>query len=177
MKDSEHSSDDLSSGVFSSCNSWTETNLEWLASLNQPCSYCFEGEMTGSYITMLYALWPLFLLLFIALMLRCWHLDRERAGRVSEDSRTPACQSRPCCYRNKSSGKRWFVTRLKTDFSVSWKQKSEHDADFCWVFPEKGSKVPAQVFFSLLKFRNIYLQNKVEWSGNTQINYLSIIHS
>ncbi|KAM9336951.1 mitogen-activated protein kinase kinase kinase 14 [Symphorus nematophorus] len=42
-KDSDHSSDDLSSGVFSSCNSHTDGHLEWLASANQPYSYCFEG--------------------------------------------------------------------------------------------------------------------------------------
>ncbi|XP_056221345.1 uncharacterized protein LOC130161966 [Seriola aureovittata] len=42
-KDSDHSSDDLSSGVFSSCNSQTDRHLEWLASANQPSSYCFEG--------------------------------------------------------------------------------------------------------------------------------------
>ncbi|XP_071318288.1 mitogen-activated protein kinase kinase kinase 14 isoform X2 [Trachinotus anak] len=42
-KESEHSSDDLSSGVFSSCNSQTDGHLEWLASANQPSSYCFEG--------------------------------------------------------------------------------------------------------------------------------------
>ncbi|XP_040885315.1 uncharacterized protein LOC121175568 [Toxotes jaculatrix] len=42
-KDSDHSSDDLSSGVFSSCNSETDGHLEWLASANQPSSYCFEG--------------------------------------------------------------------------------------------------------------------------------------
>ncbi|XP_034716508.1 uncharacterized protein LOC117937009 [Etheostoma cragini] len=42
-KDSDHSSDDLSSGVFSSCNSQTDGNLEWLASANQPSSYRFEG--------------------------------------------------------------------------------------------------------------------------------------
>ncbi|XP_026170942.1 uncharacterized protein map3k14b isoform X2 [Mastacembelus armatus] len=42
-KDSEHSSDDLSSGVFSSCNSHTDGQLEWLASANKPSSHCFEG--------------------------------------------------------------------------------------------------------------------------------------
>ncbi|XP_051273338.1 mitogen-activated protein kinase kinase kinase 14 isoform X1 [Dicentrarchus labrax] len=42
-RDSDHSSDDLSSGVFSSCNSQTDGHLEWLASANQPSSYCFEG--------------------------------------------------------------------------------------------------------------------------------------
>ncbi|KAK1881393.1 Mitogen-activated protein kinase kinase kinase 14 [Dissostichus eleginoides] len=42
-KDSDHSSDDLSSGVFSSCNSQTDGHLEWLASDNQPSSCCFEG--------------------------------------------------------------------------------------------------------------------------------------
>ncbi|XP_070783542.1 mitogen-activated protein kinase kinase kinase 14 [Enoplosus armatus] len=42
-EDSDHSSDDLSSGVFSSCNSQTDGHLEWLASANQSSSYCFEG--------------------------------------------------------------------------------------------------------------------------------------
>ncbi|XP_044035385.1 mitogen-activated protein kinase kinase kinase 14 isoform X2 [Siniperca chuatsi] len=42
-KDSDHSSDDLSSGVFSSCNSQTDGHLELLALANQPSSYCFEG--------------------------------------------------------------------------------------------------------------------------------------
>ncbi|XP_074519906.1 mitogen-activated protein kinase kinase kinase 14 [Halichoeres trimaculatus] len=42
-KDSDHSSDDLSSGVFSSCNSQTDGHLEWLASANQPSSHCFDG--------------------------------------------------------------------------------------------------------------------------------------
>ncbi|XP_026206423.1 uncharacterized protein LOC113155902 isoform X2 [Anabas testudineus] len=42
-KDSDHSSDDLSSGVFSSCNSHSDRQLEWSASANQPSSYCFEG--------------------------------------------------------------------------------------------------------------------------------------
>ncbi|XP_041671927.1 uncharacterized protein LOC121528505 [Cheilinus undulatus] len=42
-KDSDHSSDDLSSGVFSSCNSQTGGHLEWLASANQPSSHCFDG--------------------------------------------------------------------------------------------------------------------------------------
>ncbi|XP_008296484.1 mitogen-activated protein kinase kinase kinase 14-like [Stegastes partitus] len=42
-KDSDHSSDDLSSGVFSSCNSQTDGHLEWVASANQPSLYCFEG--------------------------------------------------------------------------------------------------------------------------------------
>ncbi|XP_051795916.1 microtubule-associated serine/threonine-protein kinase 4-like [Acanthochromis polyacanthus] len=42
-KDSDRSSDDLSSGVFSSCNSQTDAHLEWSASANQPSSYCSEG--------------------------------------------------------------------------------------------------------------------------------------
>ncbi|KAM9425811.1 mitogen-activated protein kinase kinase kinase 14 [Pholidichthys leucotaenia] len=42
-KDSDHSSDDLSSGVFSSCNSRRDRHLEWLALANQPSSFCFEG--------------------------------------------------------------------------------------------------------------------------------------
>ncbi|KAM3592702.1 uncharacterized protein V6R79_023785 [Siganus canaliculatus] len=43
-KDSDRSSDDLSSGVFSSCNSQTDGQLtEWAVSANQPSSYCFEG--------------------------------------------------------------------------------------------------------------------------------------
>ncbi|XP_031698778.1 mitogen-activated protein kinase kinase kinase 14 [Anarrhichthys ocellatus] len=42
-KESDHSSDDLSSGVFSSCNSQADGHLEWLASANQSSSYCFEG--------------------------------------------------------------------------------------------------------------------------------------
>lgn len=46
-QDSDHSSDDLSSGVFSSCNSHTDGRLEWLASANQPSSYCFEGKEAG----------------------------------------------------------------------------------------------------------------------------------
>ncbi|XP_029954671.1 mitogen-activated protein kinase kinase kinase 14 [Salarias fasciatus] len=41
--DSDRSSDDLSSGVFSSCNSQTDARVEWTASTNQPSSYCFEG--------------------------------------------------------------------------------------------------------------------------------------
>ncbi|XP_047464070.1 uncharacterized protein LOC125021920 isoform X2 [Mugil cephalus] len=40
---SDHSSDDLSSGVFSSCNSQADGHLEWLASGSQPSSFCFEG--------------------------------------------------------------------------------------------------------------------------------------
>jgi len=43
-QESDHSSDDLSSGVFSSSNSHTDGHIEWLASDNQPSSYCFEGE-------------------------------------------------------------------------------------------------------------------------------------
>ncbi|KAF7665095.1 hypothetical protein LDENG_00155310 [Lucifuga dentata] len=42
-QDSDHWSDDLSSGVFSSCNSQTDGHLEWLDSANQPLSHCFEG--------------------------------------------------------------------------------------------------------------------------------------
>ncbi|XP_041829425.1 uncharacterized protein LOC121632225 isoform X2 [Melanotaenia boesemani] len=42
-KDSDHSSDDLSSGVFSSCNSHSEGHLEWLASAHRPSSCSFEG--------------------------------------------------------------------------------------------------------------------------------------
>ncbi|KAF0025859.1 hypothetical protein F2P81_022740 [Scophthalmus maximus] len=42
-QDSDHSSDDLSSGVFSSCNSRSDGRLEWSASANQPHSYRFEG--------------------------------------------------------------------------------------------------------------------------------------
>ncbi|AWP18126.1 putative mitogen-activated protein kinase kinase kinase 14-like [Scophthalmus maximus] len=42
-KDSDHSSDDLSSGVFSSCNTRSDGRLEWSASANQPHSYRFEG--------------------------------------------------------------------------------------------------------------------------------------
>ncbi|XP_035764777.1 uncharacterized protein LOC102782642 [Neolamprologus brichardi] len=42
-KDSDHSSDDLSSGIFSSCNSQTDACLEWLALANRPSSQCFEG--------------------------------------------------------------------------------------------------------------------------------------
>lgn len=41
--DTDHSSDDLSSGVFSSCNSQADGHLEWTASPHQPSSYCFEG--------------------------------------------------------------------------------------------------------------------------------------
>lgn len=46
-KDSDHSSDDLSSGVFSSYNSQIDGHLEWLVSANQPSSYCFEGKIAG----------------------------------------------------------------------------------------------------------------------------------
>ncbi|XP_037610447.1 uncharacterized protein LOC119479189 isoform X1 [Sebastes umbrosus] len=42
-KESDHSSDDLSSGVFSSCNSQTDGHMEWLTSANQHSSHCFEG--------------------------------------------------------------------------------------------------------------------------------------
>ncbi|KAK7919442.1 hypothetical protein WMY93_010726 [Mugilogobius chulae] len=41
--DSDHSSDDLSSGVFSSCNSQTDGYLQWTDSPHQPSLYCFEG--------------------------------------------------------------------------------------------------------------------------------------
>ncbi|XP_072312576.1 mitogen-activated protein kinase kinase kinase 14 isoform X2 [Eucyclogobius newberryi] len=41
--DSDHSSDDLSSGVFSSCNSQTDGYLQWTALPHLPSSYCFEG--------------------------------------------------------------------------------------------------------------------------------------
>lgn len=41
--DSDRSSDDLSSGVFSSCNSQADGYLEWTTSPHQPFSYCFEG--------------------------------------------------------------------------------------------------------------------------------------
>ncbi|XP_055005824.1 mitogen-activated protein kinase kinase kinase 14 isoform X2 [Boleophthalmus pectinirostris] len=41
--DSDRSSDDLSSGVFSSCNSQADGYLQWTASPHQPSSYCFEG--------------------------------------------------------------------------------------------------------------------------------------
>ncbi|XP_061564713.1 STE20-like serine/threonine-protein kinase isoform X2 [Cololabis saira] len=44
-KDSEYSSDDLSSGVFSSCNSHAGGHLEWLAPANQPSSCCFDGPV------------------------------------------------------------------------------------------------------------------------------------
>lgn len=49
LKDSDHSSDDLSSGVFSSSNSHTDGHLEWLASANQPSSFCSEGATAGMY--------------------------------------------------------------------------------------------------------------------------------
>ncbi|XP_058476595.1 serine/threonine-protein kinase pakF [Solea solea] len=42
-KDSDHSSDDLSSGVFSSCNSQTGGHLEWMAAENKPHLHCFQG--------------------------------------------------------------------------------------------------------------------------------------
>lgn len=45
-QDSEHSSDDLSSGVFSSCNSQTGGHLQWLVE-NQLPSHCFDGMMAG----------------------------------------------------------------------------------------------------------------------------------
>ncbi|XP_065805721.1 mitogen-activated protein kinase kinase kinase 14 isoform X1 [Labrus bergylta] len=41
--DKDHSSDDLSSGVFSSCNSQTDGHMEWLASANQAPTHCFDG--------------------------------------------------------------------------------------------------------------------------------------
>ncbi|XP_013870279.1 mitogen-activated protein kinase kinase kinase 14 [Austrofundulus limnaeus] len=41
--DSDHSSDDLSSGVFSSCNSQSGAHLEWTVSANQTPSHCLEG--------------------------------------------------------------------------------------------------------------------------------------
>lgn len=44
LKDSEHSSDDLSSGVFSSCNSRTDSAADRLLSANQPSLYCSSGE-------------------------------------------------------------------------------------------------------------------------------------
>lgn len=44
VKDSDHSSDDLSSGVFSSCNSQTDGHVEWTASANQPSSLSLEGR-------------------------------------------------------------------------------------------------------------------------------------
>uniref|UniRef100_H3D2S3 Protein kinase domain-containing protein n=1 Tax=Tetraodon nigroviridis TaxID=99883 RepID=H3D2S3_TETNG len=40
IQDSEHSSDDLSSGVFSSCNSRTDSAADRLLSANQPSLYC-----------------------------------------------------------------------------------------------------------------------------------------
>uniref|UniRef100_A0A668AK81 Mitogen-activated protein kinase kinase kinase 14b n=1 Tax=Myripristis murdjan TaxID=586833 RepID=A0A668AK81_9TELE len=46
-KDSDRSSDDLSSGVFSSYNSQIDGHLEWLVSANQPSSYCLEGKIAG----------------------------------------------------------------------------------------------------------------------------------
>nr|XP_033466512.1 uncharacterized protein LOC117246698 isoform X1 [Epinephelus lanceolatus]XP_033466513.1 uncharacterized protein LOC117246698 isoform X1 [Epinephelus lanceolatus] len=58
-KDSDHSSDDLSSGVFSSCNSRTDGHLEWLASASQPSSCCFEGKTAGR-ITQLHVVRLLF---------------------------------------------------------------------------------------------------------------------
>ncbi|XP_047232460.1 mitogen-activated protein kinase kinase kinase 14 isoform X2 [Girardinichthys multiradiatus] len=42
-EDSEHSSDDLSSGVFSSCNSHSDGPLVWIPSAEQRSSCCFEG--------------------------------------------------------------------------------------------------------------------------------------
>ncbi|XP_038130164.1 mitogen-activated protein kinase kinase kinase 14-like isoform X2 [Cyprinodon tularosa] len=42
-EESEHSSDDLSSGVFSSCNSHSGRQLAWIPSADQPSSHCFEG--------------------------------------------------------------------------------------------------------------------------------------
>ncbi|RVE60075.1 hypothetical protein OJAV_G00194390 [Oryzias javanicus] len=41
--DSDHSSDDLSSGVFSSCNRRSDRLLEWRAADSQRSSCCFEG--------------------------------------------------------------------------------------------------------------------------------------
>ncbi|XP_023805571.1 uncharacterized protein LOC101166422 isoform X1 [Oryzias latipes] len=41
--DSDHSSDDLSSGVFSSCNRHSDGLLEWRAADRQRSSCCFEG--------------------------------------------------------------------------------------------------------------------------------------
>ncbi|KAF6725282.1 Mitogen-activated protein kinase kinase kinase 14 [Oryzias melastigma] len=41
--DSDHSSDDLSSGVFSSCNRHSDRLLEWRAADSQRSSCCFEG--------------------------------------------------------------------------------------------------------------------------------------
>uniref|UniRef100_A0A096LXL4 Mitogen-activated protein kinase kinase kinase 14b n=1 Tax=Poecilia formosa TaxID=48698 RepID=A0A096LXL4_POEFO len=43
FKDSEHSSDDLSSGVFSSCNSHSGGQLVWIPSADQISPRCFEG--------------------------------------------------------------------------------------------------------------------------------------
>ncbi|XP_054899169.1 uncharacterized protein LOC129368276 isoform X2 [Poeciliopsis prolifica] len=42
-EDSEHSSDDLSSGVFSSCNSHSGGQLVWIPSADQTSPRCFEG--------------------------------------------------------------------------------------------------------------------------------------
>lgn len=44
LQDSEHSSDDLSSGVFSSCNSRRDGRADWLLSANQPSLYSSSGE-------------------------------------------------------------------------------------------------------------------------------------
>ncbi|KAG7277602.1 hypothetical protein CRUP_013920 [Coryphaenoides rupestris] len=43
LVDPDRWSDDLSSGVFSSYNSQTDGQLEWLPSANQTSSHCFEG--------------------------------------------------------------------------------------------------------------------------------------
>lgn len=48
-QDSDRWSDDLSSGVFSSCNSQTDGQIEWLVSPHQPSSHCFKGKIAGTY--------------------------------------------------------------------------------------------------------------------------------
>lgn len=169
FKDSDHSSDDLSSGVFSSCNSHTEGHLEWSTSANQPSSYCFEGKAAGlcqhvtRWLTVLFS--PL--LLSSLWYSRCWHLDWERAGRVSEDSWASAGQSGPRRYRDQWSGKR---EKIGAECSDAFRYPVGFSFQFVCFFP---------IYFDLngsFKERTLSWNKKYETCHRSRIEKWNLIH-
>ena len=118
--------------------------------------------------------WLLFSLLLLSSLWysRCWHLDWERAGRVSEDSWAPAGQSGPRRYRDQWSGKREKIGAECLDafrYPVGF--------SFQFVFFSNLPFFPIYLFFqSTFKERTISWNKKYETCHRSRIEKWNLIH-
>lgn len=98
---------------------------------------------------------------------RCWHLDWERAGRVSEDSWASAGQSGPRRYRDQWSGKR---EKIGAECSDAFRYPVGFSFQFVCFFP---------IYFDLngsFKERTLSWNKKYETCHRSRIEKWNLIH-